>query len=266
MRDSSENLVGVLFVLDLVYVGLLFLVFTRSYDKVCRRGNTSSYRRVFTGFYAMIWATLILTIGLYSSLTAHFYKLDTTIVSTVAFYFSPTILMVLSYVLLYFQLDLMMRKSKIQSSQGMVNKLSKTTRLAHAVRILVMALVTLFVLIQLLLMTLCFFEFVSLRAFLIELVVFMILLVLALNINQMVWYCKQSGQPYKSRNHYVCVRRVGMVCAIWSIAFLGKLAAFYSGYNLFILEIESVDVYQACVLGMTDFFTLVVPYYSVIDN
>lgn len=102
MRDSSENLVGVLFVLGLVYLGLLFLAVIRSYDKVCRRGNNSSYRRVFVGFYSMIWATIILTLGLYGSLTAHFYKLDTTMVSTVAFYFFPTILMVLCYVLLYF--------------------------------------------------------------------------------------------------------------------------------------------------------------------
>ena len=145
MQDSSENLVGVLFVLGLVFMGLLFLAVMRSYKYVCRRGNNSSYRRVFVGFYSMVWATIILTLGLYGSLTALFKQLDTTIISTVAFYFFPTILMVLCYVLLYFQLDLMMRKSKIQSSQSMVNKLSKTSKLAHALRVWVMALVTLFV-------------------------------------------------------------------------------------------------------------------------
>ena len=115
-------------------------------------------------------------------------------------------------------------------------------------------------------MTLCFFDIVSLKAFFVELVVFIAVIVTGLNINHVVWYCKQSGQPYKSRTHYIYVRKVGIICAIWTVALIGKLVAFYCGYNLFIMEVKSIDVYQACVLGLTDFFTLVVPYYSVIDN
>lgn len=115
-------------------------------------------------------------------------------------------------------------------------------------------------------MTLCFFEILSLKAFFVELVVFIAIIVCGLNIHHIVWYWKQSGQPYKSRLHYLCVRKVGISCAIWSIALIGKLVAFYCGYNLFIMEIASVDVYQACVLGLTDYFTLIVPYYSVIDS
>ena len=114
--ENSHNLISVLFVLALVYSGLLFLAIKRSYKKVCKRGNFQSYRRVFTGFYYFVWATLILTIGLYASFTGYFFALKTTIISTVAFYFLPLILMVFCYVLLYYQLDLMMRKSKIEAS------------------------------------------------------------------------------------------------------------------------------------------------------
>lgn len=136
--DSSHNLIGVLFVLALIYLGLLCLAFARSYRNVCHRGNISSYRRVFTGFYSMVWGTLLLTIGLYASLTAHFFTLDTNIVSTVAFYFLPLILQVFCYLLLYFQLDLMMFKSKIESSQLIVNKLLNTTKIAHVLRMMVL--------------------------------------------------------------------------------------------------------------------------------
>jgi amino acid permease len=136
--DSSHNLIGVLFVLALIYFGLLFLAFMRTYKNVCRRENISSYRRVFTGFYAMVWCTLLLTIGLYSILTAHFFKLETNIVSTVAFYFLPLIMQVFCYLLLYFQLDLMMRKSKIESSQLIVNKHNNTTKIAHILRVMVL--------------------------------------------------------------------------------------------------------------------------------
>lgn len=34
---------------------------------------------------------------------------------------------------------------------------------------------------------------------------------------------------------------------------------------MFYYDLESVDVYQACVLGLTDFLTVIVPYYCVVD-
>lgn len=100
--NSGQNLIGVLFVLALIYCGLLFLSFIRSYKLVFKKGNTLKYRRVFTAFYSLIWITLILTITLYLLMSARFFISINNSIRLVTFFFVPLILMVLCYVLLYY--------------------------------------------------------------------------------------------------------------------------------------------------------------------
>lgn len=184
MADSGENLIGVLFVLALIYLGLLFLGFLRSYPLVFKKeGNTQRHRRIFTGFYSLVWATLILTITLYFSVTAQFFNSKANTLGVVAFYFLPLILMVFCYVLLYYQLELMMTVSRIESSQNYVRRFNKSHKLKVCMRIIILGLIALFIGVQLLLMVLVFFEIVTFRAFFIELIVFIGLIVLGLNIN-----------------------------------------------------------------------------------
>jgi len=102
MPASGQNLIGVLFVLALIYLGLLILGFSRSYSNVFKRGNRSRFRRVFTAFYSLVWSTLILTITLYLLMTAQFFNSMANALGVVSFYFLPLILMVLCYVLLYY--------------------------------------------------------------------------------------------------------------------------------------------------------------------
>lgn len=102
---SSQNLTAVLFVLGLIYLGLLGLSVGRTYKYVLRRGPRTEFQRIFTAFYAFLWAELALTITLYFLLSAQTIKTSTqtksVTVGVLSFYFLPTILMVLSYVLLY---------------------------------------------------------------------------------------------------------------------------------------------------------------------
>jgi cytochrome c oxidase subunit IV len=100
----------------------------------------------------------------------------------------------------------------------------------------------------------------------VEIIAFIGFIVFAMNLNQIVWYLKLAGLPYKSRKHYYYVRKVGIGCLVWSLAFIFKLIAAGFGVSLFQENLESVDVYQACVLGFTDFVTIVIPYYYVIDS
>lgn len=71
---TGQNLIGVIFVLALVCSGLLGIAFKRTYQLVVRRDNLSRQRRIFTGFYSLVWATLALTVALYSFLTAQFFN------------------------------------------------------------------------------------------------------------------------------------------------------------------------------------------------
>ncbi len=156
MSNQGENFVAVLFVLALIYSGLLVLSFARSYNLVCRRGHTQKYRQVFTGFYSLIWSTLILTIILYIMMTVNFFTSLENVYGVVSFYFLPTILMVLCYVLLYYQLEIMMTVSRIESSQNYVGRL-QSKYVAECIRITMLTLIYVFVALQLILMVLCFF-------------------------------------------------------------------------------------------------------------
>ncbi len=67
---STQNLTAVLFVLGLIYSGLFGLCVGRTYKYVLRRGPRTEYQRIFTAFYAFLWAELVLTITLYFLLSA----------------------------------------------------------------------------------------------------------------------------------------------------------------------------------------------------
>lgn len=105
---SNQVIQAVLFVLGLIYIGLLVIAFFRTYKYVFRRGPYIESHKVFIGFYSFLWVVLILTISLYMVTSQPFgqglEKRYTT--SVVVLYFLPTILMVLAYVMLYQQLEL----------------------------------------------------------------------------------------------------------------------------------------------------------------
>lgn len=135
-----------------------------------------------------------------------------------------------------------MTASRIESSQNYVSRF-QSPKLEVCMRITILSLISVFVGLQILLMVFCFFNLISLKAFFIEIIAFTAIIILGLNINQIVLYFKLAGLPYKSRRHYSYVRKVGIVCLVWSIAFVAKLTAVGCGQSLFYYDLESIDVY-----------------------
>lgn len=101
---ADQTIEAVLFVLGLVYVGLLIISVVRTRKLVFkRRQERNEPEKIFTRFYVFVWVLLFLTVILYmfsSQPISDFLKTNVT-TSIVCLYFAPTILMVLAYVLLY---------------------------------------------------------------------------------------------------------------------------------------------------------------------
>ena len=49
------------------------------------------------------------------------------------------------------------------------------------------------------------------------------------------------------------------------MAYIIKLIAVSFAPSLLIVKNANVSVYQACLLGLTDFLTIVIPFYCVVD-
>ena len=149
--------------LGLIYTGLLIIALVRTRKLVCRRNHQRNEpEKIFTRFYVFVWILLFLTIILYmfsSQPISDFLKTDIT-ASIVCLYFAPTILMVLAYVLLYQQLDLLMTQSRIPSSEGYRNRFQSAS-LGKCVRLCVTLIVGLFIIVQFFLIVICLFGKIS---------------------------------------------------------------------------------------------------------
>lgn len=85
-------------------------------------------------------------------------------------------------------------------------------------------------------MVLCFFGVLPIFKFSVEMYVFVFILMLTVNCNQLFVYCKLSGSPYKNNKSYENVRHLGVVCGVWSFGFLVKLISFNLGSALYDVE------------------------------
>ena len=90
-----------------------------------------------------------------------------------------------------------------------------------------------FVAVQLVLMVMCLLQYITPTTFYITINSFTGTIMVGLNINQIALYFKQSGQPYKSQKHFAHVKHVGIVCAVWTVAYAVKVVAVYEGQYLF---------------------------------
>lgn len=126
--------------------------------------------------------------------------------------------------------------------------------------------VAFFVACQLVSMVLCLLTIIDPRQYLIGVNSTTFFVIIALNCNQVAVYCKYTGQPYKSAQHYKVVKEVGIVCAIWTVAYVIKLIAIIEGANILSLKDQNtIDLAAACSMAFVDFLTLIVPYYCVVD-
>ena len=72
---------------------------------------------------------------------------------------------------------------------------------------------------------------------------------------------------YRNRKFYWSVRYVGLVAGYWTVAFSAKFFMILFGQSLFQVDQDTnKEVFQACMISMTDFFSVVVPMFLVSDT
>lgn len=125
---------------------------------------------MFKIFYGFLWATLVLTIALYMTLSTSLFKIDFTKdtkainFGLIVFYFLPTVFMVICFALMYYQLELLMTASRISGGEELRSRL-KSKKLAIFMRALVFSIMGVFLATQLLMMALAFFDIVTVKLF-----------------------------------------------------------------------------------------------------
>ena len=219
-----------------------------------------------------MWATLSLTIVLYVTMSTQLFKIDFTSsknevnFAVVVFYFLPTVFMVLCFALMYYQMELLMTVSRITGGEEMRSRL-KNKKLAVIMRILVYTVMGVFVVIQLIMMALALFGAVNVQLFVKQCWIYTLIIILFLNVYQIFVYFKLAGRPYKNEKFVKSVKHVGLVVVLWNLGFIIKFAAITAGKSIFSLDKEQeIDTLSACLFGAFDFFSLVIPFYSVVNT
>jgi hypothetical protein len=107
----------------------------------------------------------------------------------------------------------------------------------------------------------------ALEVFYKQLCIFTIFIMLGLNFYQLFLYFKMSGRPYKKEKYYLNVKRFGLVCAIWNLGFIIKFLSAMVGIAVYSLEDNTTtDLFTACLYAMSDFLSMVIPFYAIVDN
>ena len=58
-----------------------------------------------------------------------------------------------------------------------------------------------------------------------------------------------------------------LVVVLWNLGFIVKFSFIAAGKSIFELDQEeNIDAYSACLFGACDFFSLVIPFYSVVNT
>lgn len=106
---AVSNTGMVLFVLGIIYFILFFMALTNSAKRLCKCNMKSSTPvKVLVSFYWCILVQICLSDALYWIYFAEIVKLDsvpTDLARIISLVFLPTILMIISYCLLFFQLE-----------------------------------------------------------------------------------------------------------------------------------------------------------------
>ena len=264
MGDNSVQ--AVLFVLALVYLGLLIPAIFRTYKSVMHCRKRSEIQKVFVTFYISLWIILILTCALYFKSSQPNWTGISSTGAVTALYFVPSILLIIMYVLLYHQLEMLMTNSRVPTGQDFRTS-KKTEKIAKWVRIGITSFIITYVVVQIIMIALTWLTLVSNKLVYIELSSSLILIIIALNLNQTFVYFKQTGRIYKNHLCYTNVRYLGLVCLYWTFAFIIKFIAYLFKTSFFNAETtrNEISYRAACILGTTDFLTIVIPVYLVVD-
>ena len=280
MADQDiSNLIAVLFTLALIYAGQLLMCVLRTRKSLCQCEADSprpQFKKIFLAFYVCLQTSLAMSISLYILLCVQDLHQSgwSQKAGVIVFYFLPTILMVICYILLYYQLERLMVESRIQSSDSDSYRFGGTAKkriatCAKCLKALFYVMIVLFLATQGLMVFLALFGWIDLNAFFYEIAGFTAAIVLGLNLYLISSYLKMAGQPYKNQKSFEAVRWIGMTAGIWTIGFVIKFFVVIFGNSLYQASEQSTSrvlVYQACIVSLCDYCSVIVPIFLVTDT
>lgn len=176
--------------------------------------------------------------------------------------------MCFDYAVLYVQLEEMQKGARMQGGVAYIKK-EQHDKLAKIMRIITLAYVAAFMVIQIGLMIFTCLDMVDTNNFLVELNTLVAILMIFVNANALVSYCRNAGNPYLNEKNKKYVRKFKVVIIVWNVAYLAKFL--FSSIGVTIVDMSesppneedfkySVETFANIML------TEIIPVYFVIDK
>lgn len=277
--DSSYNdtLALLFFVVALIYCCFLVALSCRTAIPIFsfRKYPNTRRMKMFRTFYGALLIQMFLNATLYWVLFGEVAGKDDNVdkseedgFTSVALIFLPYVLMCFDYAVLYVQLEEMQKGARMQGGVAYIKK-EQHDKLAKIMRIITLAYVAAFMVIQIGLMIFTVLDMVDTNNFLVELNTLVAILMIFVNANALVSYCRNAGNPYLNEKNKKYVRKFKLVIIVWNAAYLAKFL--FSSIGVTIVDMSesppneedfkySVETFANIML------TEIIPVYFVIDK
>ena len=134
----------------------------------------------------------------------------------------------------------MQNRSRIQGGVDYANK-SKSEKLSKILNTFIFSYVGVFILVQIATMVLVILDLVTNQSFLAEFNATATFLIIPLNANMTVFYCRNSGRPYIDQKARKKVHIFSFVVSVWTVAFIGRFIFSFTNIGLILYETEDVS-------------------------
>jgi hypothetical protein len=159
-----------------------------------------------------------------------------------------------------------MKLSRIESGQTFMRRFKVDS--VEKIRVtVVFGTVAVFVAGQVIMMALAVFKIIDLLTFQLMLASSSVFLILVWNVSTFVIYSQLTGSPYKSQDHWRKVRKLIVVCTVWTFAFFIKFTAVFLGMSMYNFNVKtSNDFWSACFFAVFTLVTETIPLFLVVDG
>lgn len=121
--------------------------------------------------------------------------------------------------------------------------MKKQEKIVKILKYTLLIISSIYVFLQLLFIILILIEQDELSWFQTQALVIIGFLILVQNILMIVLYCRYTGTPYISDQHYKQVRSVGFVALFWSVSLIGKIVqASFPDYSFNLIDSQKLNV------------------------
>lgn len=187
----------------------------------------------------------------------------------------PSILMTLTYFLMFIQFTYILTKSHINNSSSYKIRLSNyfiiitlidNNRLRKILVGISLALILVFVVVMIILIVLALCQHIEIISALLVFESCIGAIVVSFLISIFILYCKFSGSPYKTEEHHKKLRYTGWVFGIWTVSFILKLIISIIGTYKFKDSILDETFGESILITLFCLFTEILPYSSALEG